>query len=237
MDEPDFGLSDEDIAELKRFIVDRRGDASVAVVTHSMDLARECADDVVLLCASEIVAAKPASDFFENPPNELSKKWLATGNCWPEREPPALPGNFNWILDKRLAGMAWPGLMRDVEEDLEAIALAGITLLVTLTEGPYPRDKLSGFGIEGRHFPIIDMGVPGVSNTIRLCRSIQRAIEAGGAVAVHCRAGLGRTGTILACYLIYAGAEPEAAIAQVRSHNPNYIQSANQLDFVRGFSG
>ncbi len=237
LDEPDFGLNDQELAELQEAILARRGKCSMAVVTHSMDLARACADDVLLLCASEVVACGPAKEFFDNPPNALSKEWLQTGNCWPKRPPPPLPKGFNWILPGQLAGMAQPGLMGDLEEELEAIATAGVSLLVTLTEKPFPRTKLSAFGIDSRHFPILDMGVPGVSNTIRLCRSIDRCIEGGGAAALHCRAGLGRTGMMLACYLIYKGTPPEEAIEQVRQHNSNYIQSPPQMEFVRNFSG
>jgi atypical dual specificity phosphatase len=131
--------------------------------------------------------------------------------------------------------MGKPGLLADVDSDLAAIASAGVTHLITLTEGPFDLAKLRSFGIRGRHFPIRDMGVPALGSTARLCREIQTTVEDGGVVAVHCHAGLGRTGTILAAMKVWLGAEPDEAVDAVRQVNPGYIQSRQQLAFVRQF--
>jgi atypical dual specificity phosphatase len=55
-------------------------------------------------------------------------------------------------------------------------------------------------------------------------------------VVVHCHAGLGRTGTVLAALLVWEGAEARTAIAHVRSVNPRFIQSEAQLAFIRRFA-
>ncbi|MGE0326021.1 MAG: dual specificity protein phosphatase family protein, partial [Polyangiaceae bacterium] len=71
---------------------------------------------------------------------------------------------------------------------------------------------------------------------IRHSRTNEKALERGDRVAVHCHAGLGRTGTMLAAFLIYRGETAEAAITRVREVRPSYIQSQAQLDFLKRFA-
>jgi atypical dual specificity phosphatase len=52
---------------------------------------------------------------------------------------------------------------------------------------------------------------------------------------LHCRAGLGRTGTLLACALVRGGLDAGRAIRAVRQANPRYIQTEGQLQFVSEF--
>lgn len=237
LDEPDHGLSQDDLSGLARRIDSWKRGRAVLVITHNLEFARRIGDDAVLLCAGRFWATGSVAEVFASPPNALTRRFLEQGNCWPGPEPPHLPAHFAWLLPDRLAGMGKPGLMRDPEHDIEAIAHAGITQLVSLTMQPFPVTTLSPFGIEGRHFPIQDMGIPAVGSTIGLCSSIDRTLKHGGRVAVHCHAGLGRTGTVLAAYLIYKGSDAESAIARVRAQNPKYIQSAAQSDFLRRFTG
>jgi atypical dual specificity phosphatase len=66
---------------------------------------------------------------------------------------------------------------------------------------------------------------------------IEHSLAAGRPVAVHCAAGLGRTGAVLASYLVSHGATAEDAIADVRRvYNPLAIENAAQEESVRRFS-
>jgi atypical dual specificity phosphatase len=131
--------------------------------------------------------------------------------------------------------MGRPGLLRDMDDDLFAVAHAGVTLLVSLTEDPLPTARLRPFGIEGRHFPIRDMGIPAMGDAVGVCHELQRAMQLGQVVAVHCLAGLGRTGTILACVAVCGGMTAEEAIDAVRRSAPGSIQTEQQAAFVREF--
>jgi atypical dual specificity phosphatase len=236
LDEPTRGLTASAALELAETLRARAPRGGIVLVTHDLAFARRVAHDVALVCAGRLAACGPAPAFFESPPNELAAGFVRQGNCWPPPVwPPPLPAHFRWVLPERLAGMGRPGLLGDVDADLEAVAASGVTLLVSLTEEPLPADKLRSFGLQARHFPIVDMGVPAISPTASLCREIERAM-AEGAVALHCRAGMGRTGTLLASVLVWLGDAPEAAVSKVREVARGYIQNAVQLDFVRRFA-
>ncbi|MFO0571418.1 MAG: protein-tyrosine phosphatase family protein [Polyangiaceae bacterium] len=223
--------------ELTRLLRDHTRRGAALVVTHDLGLARRVADRVALLVAGALIAEASCDEFFERPPHPLARRFLEQGNCWPgSGGVPELPPHFRWIVSDRLAGMGKPGLLAPVENDLDAIAIAGVRLLVSLTERPLPAELLRARGIRGRHFPIADMGVPAMLQTARLCNEISRAMDAGEGVAVHCHAGLGRTGTILAAVLVWRGAQPSQAISELRATGRAYVQNEAQERFVQRFA-
>jgi protein-tyrosine phosphatase/ABC-type Mn2+/Zn2+ transport system ATPase subunit len=237
LDEPNAHL---DAAERKVLegVVRRQGrQRAVVMVTHDLGFAREVADRVVLLAGGSVCCSEDAGRFFDDPPSELARRFIAQGNCWiPGPGAPELPAHFHWLLPKRLAGMGRPGLLREEGLDLESIATAGIELLVSLTTTPVPPAHLRAYGMRGRHFPIADMGVPAVVPTARLCRELERALEQGEGVAIHCRAGLGRTGTLLAAYLVWTGTDAAQAVRTVRAVVPGYLQTEGQVQFIHRFA-
>jgi len=85
-------------------------------------------------------------------------------------------------------------------------------------------------------FPIVDMHAPRVEDAARLCEEINRLNEAGKAVALYCRAGMGRTGTMLAGQLIWEGVDPLDALQTARGICRGWEQSDRQVEFLREFS-
>ncbi len=132
---------------------------------------------------------------------------------------------------------------RDLPLDLGTLRAWGANALVTLLED-HEFDllhvrELGGMaesaGLEWHHLPIPDMAAPGwhferrwVYSGVRLRRLLRR----GGRVVVHCRAGLGRAGTIAARLLVELGMPPSEAISQVRKVRPGAIQTAEQEHHV-----
>lgn len=144
-----------------------------------------------------------------------------------------MPERLHWILEGRLAGMALPGLFVPLPEDLAAVAAAGVRAVATLTEYALPSEQLQSAGLVGRHFPIIDFSVPTLEQVESFVAWVDEQVGAGRPVAAHCYAGLGRTGTMIACYLVARGeGRPEAVLERIRELEPGYVQTAEQEAFI-----
>lgn len=141
---------------------------------------------------------------------------------------------FKWIIIDKLAGSGRPGLYKDAQEDILFINEMGFDVVVTLTEDPLEED-FEGQDFELIHFPIADMYIPRLAPTIELCRDLKEKIDAGNNILVHCKAGLGRTGTIQACILIEMGHTAEEAIVEVRKKNNWAIQNTIQEKFIEDY--
>ncbi|MGB3243436.1 MAG: protein-tyrosine phosphatase family protein [Sulfitobacter sp.] len=70
-------------------------------------------------------------------------------------------------------------------------------------------------GLAFEHHPIADFGVPDLRSFTALVNRIYRWLGAGQSVAVHCRAGIGRSGMVTAGVLVMQGLSAEDAMAKV----------------------
>ncbi len=146
------------------------------------------------------------------------------------------PRGFNWIVPGKLAGCPAPGVSAPIDYDLSLLSRVGITRLITLTEEDLDQEALHRHELKNTHLPIIDREAPSIAQTHMLLVRMQNCIAAGDILAVHCKAGLGRTGTILAAWLIRdGGLSADGAIARLRRIEPGFIQSAIQEDFLHRY--
>ena len=134
------------------------------------------------------------------------------------------PNGFTWVEKPHLAGLAYP----ESSEDLRWLRRHGVELLLTLTESPVRRDWVNEAGLLAVNVPVPDMEAPTDRQLDHILDTIRKANGSGMGVAVHCGAGLGRTGTVLAAYLVAQGQQPRAAIETIRRLRPGSVETIEQ---------
>jgi len=138
--------------------------------------------------------------------------------------------NFSWVLEGSLAGAEGPKNRRD----LMFLKLQDITAVIRMEEQTLSGESME---MEDLYEPVPDFNPPKLGQIERMVKWIDEQIETWEhPVVVTCQAGLGRTGTILACYLVYVGYKPENAVKLVRELRPGSIESKVQEEAVTGFS-
>lgn len=142
------------------------------------------------------------------------------------------PGNFSWVDRPQLAALGRP---RDADE-LAWLRQQSIQLLISLTEDPVPRGLVNEAGLMAIHVPVVDMEPPTQEQLDQCISAIAKAAEQNMPVAVHCGAGMGRTGVVLACYFVTKGMNANDAVAKVRRLRPGSIETPEQVDAVTEFA-
>jgi protein-tyrosine phosphatase len=149
---------------------------------------------------------------------------------------PAPPDAY-WVDPGRLLAGRYPS-------SPDRLAEAGVTLVVDLTEeGELPPYGVPA-GLRAVRVPIADFSCPTPATMGAVLDLIDAEVAAGGVVYVHCRGGLGRTGTVVACWLVRHGASAEDALAELtalRARTPTADSASpetpEQKHFVREFAG
>ena len=141
------------------------------------------------------------------------------------------PDNFSWLIENKLAGSAIPTSIDEVQWMIKQ----GVKSIVTIREEPLDDDWVKN--VNYLHVRSNDMGVPEFDDLVHAVDFIHKRITGDEPVMVHCLAGMGRTGTILACYLIkYQSMSADEAIQKIREERPGSIQSYSQEEIVFQFA-
>ncbi len=138
----------------------------------------------------------------------------------------ALPRNFSWLKQGRLAGCAKP----ETELELKAVKDEGVKAIVSLTGTPLNPDIVSRLGFDYLHTHI--SGAPTTNQLHEIISFIEEKNAQSRPVLVHCGEGIGRTGTVLAAYLVYHGLGADEAIKRVREKRPGSIENLDQENAV-----
>ena len=138
--------------------------------------------------------------------------------------------NFSWVLEGYLAGAMGPSSRRDLiffqQQDIRAV--------LRMEENTISAEMWHMYDM---FEPVPDFSAPTLEQIDRMCRWIEDQIENWERpVAVTCYAGIGRTGTVLASYLVYTGYEPQVAIDFVRQLRPGSIQTPEQEQAVMEYA-
>ena len=139
-----------------------------------------------------------------------------------------------WVSSGQLLAGEYP---RDLDKELSLLKLnalvqAGISAFIDLTEerdGLLPYDDMLE-GVHYERFPVRDVSVPASSEVMRtILDAIDTHIGQSRAVYVHCWGGIGRTGTVVGCYLIRHGlATPADAMERIARLRRNDLASFRQ---------
>ena len=168
----------------------------------------------------------------------------------PTNLPSPIPNSY-WVIPGQLLAGEYPGSTSraDAMQKLERLLEAGVTSFIDLTEEEeLPAyhgllHKLTEQAIRHRRWPITDHGIPESPRRMAEIQDyLDKELRAGQCVYVHCRAGIGRTGTTIACHLIRSGLANDAALDRLqalwrfcaRSKGwPRVPETEEQLAFVR----
>ena len=137
-------------------------------------------------------------------------------------------------------------------EHISALVEAGVTLVVNLMQPsetkllstfiePYESSLLKTGKEKGRtirlvHYPVEDRSIPTAKKMTLSLQAIRQEIDAGGVVYVHCMGGIGRTGTVIGCYLKEEGdLDPLERLRALTATEHEYFWPTPQTDEQRNF--
>ena len=144
-----------------------------------------------------------------------------------------MPERFHWIVPGKLAAMALPGLAVPLKDDLADIEKRGVRAVATFTERPLPEAGRASSSLEFVHIPIDDFDIPTLDQVRQFCAWADARIAEEKPVAVHCFAGLGRTGLMIACFLVREpGRTTDKLLYELRKIEPGYVQTAQQETII-----
>ena len=116
--------------------------------------------------------------------------------------------------------------------DLEFLKKNGFEAIVSLTEFPLNEALIEEFGFSVKHIPVRDFEAPTLEQIEDFIAFAEKVRAEGKKLVVHCDAGLGRTGTVLACYLVNKGYNAAKAIEEVRTKRPGSVETFEQEELV-----
>ena len=165
--------------------------------------------------------------------------------------------NSYWVVPGQFAAGEYPGSLQEIDarSKLRALLQAGIVRFIDLTEAnelhPYAdmlHEEAGDLGVSATHarYPIRDVRVPSKPEAMTaVLDAIDAAMAEGMTVYVHCWGGVGRTGTVVGCWLVRHGQTGDEALALVadlfvgmakapaKRRSP---ETGEQHDYVRNWS-
>ena len=152
-----------------------------------------------------------------------------------------------WVIPEVLAGMPMPsvhperrmnhgGALNAYPDELPNLYAAGIRAVVSLLNLPSDAAVYESAGFSFLCIPVPDGHAPTMEQATKFMQFMIGQRSAHQPVAVHCEAGIGRTGTMIASYLITLGDDVKTAIERVRAVEPRAIETPRQLQFLEYFA-
>ena len=132
-----------------------------------------------------------------------------------------------WLVDKHLGGMPKPPI-----EEIPKLYNQGLRAVASFLEADDNIAEYKAQGFEVLHLPIVDDQAPTAEQAKTFTIFAAQMKEAGLPLAVHCKGGNGRAGTMLAAFFILNGGEPAEVLNFMREINPKAVATKTQEDFL-----
>lgn len=159
--------------------------------------------------------------------------------------------NSYWVFEHQLLAGEHPCAyhMQDCRLRLQWLLANGITSIIDLTQVHefaeseylltlYAEGQKFGKKIDYYRLPVPDMAVPGISTMHQIIKTIDELSAQGQSTYIHCLGGLGRTGTVISCFLIHQGISGVKALqnlTQLRYNTPNRQEPSPETEEQRQF--
>ena len=156
-----------------------------------------------------------------------------------------------WVIPNKLLAGEYPGQLDEEGARLKVKSFldAGVTAFIDLTEDgelkPYdhlfpPAGALAGEPITYRRMPIRDLGIPSSQGMSKILKLMNELLDDGEIVYIHCWGGIGRTGTVVGCFMVEKfgidGSKALQKIEKFRSDTPKRCRTSpetqRQTDMV-----
>jgi atypical dual specificity phosphatase len=163
------------------------------------------------------------------------KRWLFRLTFWPTYL-------WHWLRRSIGLGRSWLSAVEPnvylaalpTPRDVEGLARRGVRAVINACEeyrGPVARYR--HFGIEQLHLPILDYAEPSPEQVERALAFMREHISAGHGVLIHCKAGRGRSATLVLCWLVAErGMTPEAAQRMLVAVRPRVVPRLYRREVV-----
>jgi cell division cycle 14 len=154
-----------------------------------------------------------------------------------------LEGDLHAIIPDKLIALRGPSQLGEGEEyrDVGGVRFfspafyvqpfrdMGVTTVIRLNSRPYDPAPFEAAGIHCLHVDLDEGKAPPPAAVANFLKIVSSTVQAGGAVAVHCKEGLGRTGTMMAAYLMAAhGFSAREAMGWLRVVRPGSVVASQQ---------